>query len=159
MQRFTRWPRRTTVGRASIIGAVVFATIAMLVGLGSALVPISGNIAPNAIAADANLYPGTGDSSGASAVAGPNCTTANFATPNDWVKDCTPLTAAEKAASAVGSDDVATGVVLGRSGASQTGHWQGVRIIDGLNQGDQDIFLTGGKENDVTSWNPGPGSV
>jgi len=40
-----------------------------------------------------------------------------------------------------------------------TGNWNGVRIVDGVAQGDLNIFLTGGKENDTTTWNIGPGSV
>jgi len=43
--------------------------------------------------------------------------------------------------------------------ANGTGNWNGVRIVDGVAQGDLNIFLTGGKENDTTTWNIGPGSV
>jgi hypothetical protein len=43
--------------------------------------------------------------------------------------------------------------------AGGTGNWNGVRIVDGVAQGDLNIFLTGGKENDTTTWNIGPGSV
>lgn len=39
------------------------------------------------------------------------------------------------------------------------GHVNGGRIVDGIAGADQDIFLNGGKENDVTTWNVGPGSV
>ncbi|HKQ51201.1 MAG TPA: hypothetical protein VJT74_02455 [Pyrinomonadaceae bacterium] len=46
-----------------------------------------------------------------------------------------------------------TGAVGGK------GHWNGVRIVDGIAQGDQDIFMTGGKENDTSTWNVGAGSV
>jgi len=34
-----------------------------------------------------------------------------------------------------------------------------VRIVDGIASSDQDIFLTGGKENDLSTWNVVPGSV
>lgn len=37
--------------------------------------------------------------------------------------------------------------------------WRGVRILDGIASADEDIFLTGGKENIVSTWNVGPGSV
>ncbi len=46
-----------------------------------------------------------------------------------------------------------------RCGGGGVGHWNGLRIVDGIAGGDQDIFLTGGKENDVATWNIGPGSV
>jgi hypothetical protein len=39
------------------------------------------------------------------------------------------------------------------------GHWNGVRIVDGIAGNDKDIFLTGGKENDTSTWNIGPGTV
>ncbi|MDT7573003.1 MAG: immune inhibitor, partial [Actinomycetota bacterium] len=35
----------------------------------------------------------------------------------------------------------------------------GVRLVDGVNSGDKDIFLNGGKENDTSTWNVGPGSI
>jgi hypothetical protein len=43
--------------------------------------------------------------------------------------------------------------------AGGAGTWNGVRIVDGIAGNDQDIFLTGGKEDDVTTWNVGPGTV
>jgi hypothetical protein len=33
------------------------------------------------------------------------------------------------------------------------------RIVDGIAGNDRNIFLTGGKENDTTTWNIGPGTV
>ena len=89
----------------------------------------------------ANLYPGSGTCPVGSGV--------------DWVKDCNANTDARTLI-----DSIATGIepgVTGKSGG--TGHWNGVRIVDGFGGGDQDIFLTGGKENDVSTWNVGPGTV
>jgi hypothetical protein len=39
------------------------------------------------------------------------------------------------------------------------GHWNGIRIVDGIASADEDIFLQGGKENDVATWTIGPGTV
>ena len=152
------WHRHRRFGRTAVVVTVVGTTIAAMIGLGVALVPISGNISPNAITMDGNLYPADAASGGTTR--GPDCSTNAFGTPNDWVKNCTPLTQAEKDASTVSATtDVATGVVVGQSGAVQAGHWQGVRIVDGLNQGEKDQFLSGGKENDVSTWNVGAGSI
>jgi len=68
----------------------------------------------------------------------------------DWVKDCSATVANPKLVADPGT-------VTGKSGA--TGNWNGVRIVDGINGGDNDIFLTGGKENDTSTWNVGPGTV
>ncbi|MFL5734339.1 MAG: hypothetical protein ACJ78Q_14220, partial [Chloroflexia bacterium] len=99
---------------------------------------INGNISPGAIEIDspsANLYPTAANST-------------------DWVKDSLPNT---DPASLV--DSVATGVIVGTTGAVATGHWNGARIVDGVGSGEQDIFRTGGKEDDLSTWNVGPGSV
>ena len=68
----------------------------------------------------------------------------------DWVKDCEATVANPKLVADAG-------VVAGKPGA--TGNWNGVRIVDGIDGGDNDIFLTGGKENDTSTWNVGPGTV
>ena len=99
---------------------------------------VTGNIHPLAIEIDssANLYPSS------AAVA-------------DWVKDSLPNT---DTPSLVNS--VATGIIPGvTAAAAGKGHWHGVRIVDGIAGNDQNIFLTGGKENDVSTWNIGPGTV
>lgn len=115
------------------------------------LVPIAravtGNIAPSAIEIDApntaNLYPG-GSAAGCPVTSGV-----------DWVKDCLANTDP-----ATLLNSVATGIIPGVTGrVGGTGHWNGVRIVDGFAGGDQDIFLTGGKEDDTTTWNVGPGSI
>jgi len=57
-------------------------------------------------------------------------------------------------------ESIAIGIIPNVSGAvGGTGHWRGVRIVDGIATADQNIFLTGGKENDTTTWNVGAGSV
>ena len=108
---------------------------------------VNGNIAPSAIEIDtpdtANLYPG-GSSAACPVGSG-----------TDWVKDCAPNTDAASL-----TNSVATGLIPGVTGkAGGTGHWHGARIVDGVAGSDQDIFLTGGKEDDVSTWNVGPGSV
>lgn len=119
--------------------------------LAASIAPLSyaqnGSIHPLAIEIDksANLYPGDGNSN----ILNPGATA-------DWVKDAFANTDVDPDT----TDPIAVGIVPGVSGAAGgTGHWNGVRIIDGIAQGDQDIFLTGGKENDTTTWNVGPGSV
>jgi hypothetical protein len=58
------------------------------------------------------------------------------------------------------TDSVAIGITPNVTAATGgAGHWRGTRIVDGIGGKDKDIFLTGGKENDVTSWNVGPGSI
>jgi hypothetical protein len=99
----------------------------------------SGDISPYSLEIDpsANLYP-----SG----------TPGFV---DWVRDSLPNT---DPASLVNS--IATGIIPNLTGApGGTGHWNGVRIVDGIDGGDRDIFLTGGKENDLSTWNIGKGTV
>lgn len=74
----------------------------------------------------------------------------------DWVVDAL----ANSGSNCLGRDGIATCVQPGVTGATGgTGHWNGVRIVDGIGSADQDIFLTGGKENDTSTWNIGPGSV
>src|SRR5215831_8814986 len=100
---------------------------------------VEGNISPAAIEIDtnANLYP-----SGA----------AGFL---DWVKDSLPNTDTPS-----WTNNIATGIIPGVTGVSGgTGHWNGVRIVDAVGGGEQDIFLNGGKENDTSTWTIGPGSV
>lgn len=100
---------------------------------------VTGSIEPFAIEIDpsANLFP-----SGAPGLV-------------DWVKDSLPNT---DMPSLINS--IATGIIPRVTGAvGGRGHWNGVRIVDGIAGNDQDIFLTGGKENDLSTWNIGPGTV
>lgn len=100
---------------------------------------VTGNIHPAAIEIDpsANLHP-----SGNPGLV-------------DWVKDDLANT---DTPSLVNS--IATGLIPDVTAAGGgRGHWYGCRIVDGIAAADQDIFLTGGKENDLATWNIGPGSV
>lgn len=113
-------------------------------------VAVTGNIQPDAIQVDGPLTGSPGadhfDDRG---------TPLNAGAAADWVKDTQANT---DPASLVNS--IATGITPGVTGkAGGTGHWNGVRIVDGIAGNDQDIFLTGGKENDTTTWNVGPGTV
>jgi hypothetical protein len=112
----------------------------LFIGLGATMAQAQtndGNISPLSIEMDknANLYPSS------TSVA-------------DWVKDSLANTDPPSLVKSV-----ATGVIPGTTGAVAKGHWNGIRIVDGIASGDQDIFLTGGKENDTSTWNVGPGSV
>jgi hypothetical protein len=116
----------------------------------------SGNVHPQAIEIDtsANLHPASNPCALPGFV---NGTILNPGATIDWVKDCAVNVDPPSLV-----DDVATGVIT--SGPSQTGavargHWNGVRIVDGIAGDDQNIFLTGGKENDTSTWNIGPGTV
>src|SRR5215207_6247817 len=63
----------------------------------------------------------------------------------DWVLD----SLANSGVNCLQSDGVATCIEANITGAAGgVGHWNGVRIVDGIASADQDIFLTGGKEND-----------
>jgi hypothetical protein len=108
---------------------------------------VDGNIGAHTIEIDsnANLYP----------EATPNAGVLNAPADVDWVKDS--------------ADNQGTGCLNGSiatcneanitAAAGGVGHWNGARIVDGIPGTEQDIFLTGGKENDVSTWNVGPGSV
>src|SRR5687768_13946351 len=106
--------------------------LALLLG-GGALSPVSaavsGEIGTAEIEIDtnANLYPSS-------------------TSVTDWVKDSLPNTDAASL-----SQSIATGVIVGSTGAVAKGHWNGVRIVDGIAGNDSDIFLTGGKENDTNT--------
>ncbi len=109
---------------------------------------LSGNINPEAIQID-------GPSAGADLYANVG-TPLNSGATADWVADSDP----NLGTGCLRSDGIATCIEPGITGArAGVGHWNGLRIVDGISGDDQDIFLTGGKENDVKTWNVGPGSV
>ena len=123
--------------------------LALIAALGSTpgLLAQSGSIHPLAIEIDkiANLYPGD-----------PAADLLNPGATADWIKDSLANTDVDNDP----TDPIAVGIVPGVTGAAGgRGHWNGVRIVDGIANADQDIFLTGGKENDTSTWNVGPGSV
>jgi len=135
------------------------AAFAVTGNIGSSTIEIDSPVASNgdAVAPGANLYPGS-----------TTCTSGTFPTSGalDWVKDCNTNTDTPSL-----TGGVATGLIAGETAASPVcngtsvttncakGHWNGARIVDGISGNDQDIFLTGGKENDETTWNVGPGTV
>lgn len=135
----------TNTRRIGVIGGVVSLVVGLVAPQGYA---VSGNIQPNAIeiekAGKANLYPGTA-----------NADVFNPAADNDWVADSTGNTGTNCLPAGIALCNQA-GVTAATNGV---GHWTGVRLVDGVNTGDQDIFLNGGKENDQSTWNVGPGSV
>lgn len=119
--------------------------------VGSAAQEVAGNIHPSAIQIDgpaasppgADLFANVGAPLNAGATV-------------DWVADSTGNTGT----GCLGSDAIATCVEANVTGApGGAGHWNGVRIVDGIGGSENDIFLTGGKENDTSTWNIGPGSV
>ena len=112
---------------------------------------IGGNIHPLAIQVDgpaadspgADLFPDAGTPLNAGAQA-------------DWVKDLS----ANSGTNCLGADGVASCIEANVTGATGgTGHWNGVRIVDGIGGNDQDIFIKGGKENDNATWDIAPGTV
>src|ERR1043166_3758342 len=122
--------------REAFVLAGVLASLA-LAGK-SVAAPFVGNISPNAIEIDssANLYP-----SGAAGLV-------------DWVNDSLPNT---DTGTLINS--VANGIIPNVTGVSGgKGHWNGVRIVDGVGGAENDIFINGGKENDAAHWSIGPGS-
>jgi hypothetical protein len=132
---------RCLSGRGKRIGLF----IGLIAGIGlleaqQAFGVVVGNINPLAIEIDrpsANLYPSNNT---------------GFV---DWVKDS--LTNSD-APSLINS--IATGLTPNVTSApGGKGHWNGVRIVDGIGGAEKDIFLNGGKENDTTTWSVGAGSV
>jgi hypothetical protein len=126
---------RHGVLRSSVIGLLLLGTATL-----TSRAAVLGNIDPLNIEIDtsADLYPNSG--------------LPGFV---DWVKDSLPNTDSPSLI-----DSIATGLIPNVSAAAGgSGHWHGVRIVDGIAGGDQNIFLTGGKENDTTTWNIGPGTV
>ncbi len=119
------------------VAAGIFAAVAGGAWLSFAVV---GNIQPLAIEIDrpsANLYPSNN---------------VGFV---DWVKDSLTNTDTPSLV-----NNIATGIKPNETGASGgTGHWYGVRIVDGVDGAEQDIFLNGGKENLTNTWNIGAGSI
>jgi hypothetical protein len=80
----------------------------------------------------------------------------------DWVKDSGTNSDPPSLINGIATGLIRTATALNpivTSAPLGTGHWNGVRIVDGIAGGDKNIFLTGGKENDVSTWNVGPGSV
>ena len=142
VKRLATGAPRTSVALAAAV-ALVSAGVLMAGGRSEAHVGTVGG----SIEIDANLHPG-GSSVSCSAVGG------TLPSGVDWVKDCQSNTDTPSHI-----DSIATGIepgVTGRSGGF--GHWNGLRVVDGIKSND-DIFLTGGKENDTDTWNVGPGSV
>jgi hypothetical protein len=129
---------------------VVAAAVTVLVGMVSPMsLAVTGNIAPLAIeiekAGKANLVGGTA-----------NADVFNPAADNDWIKDATGNTGTACLAAGIASCNQA-GVTAATGGV---GHWNGVRLVDGVDgSSEQDIFLSGGKEQTPATWNVGPGSV
>jgi len=133
---------------------LIVALLAAMSNFGASAAPVMGNISPSAIEIDAsaNLYPASNPCGLAGFVNGPIL---NSGATADWVKDCAPNSDPKSLV-----NSIASGIIPGTTGAAGgTGHWNGVRIVDGINGNDQDIFLTGGKENDFMTWNVGPGTV
>ena len=127
-------PRRMRPAAKPMIALAALASAALVAG---PVLAVTGNISPSSIEIDANLFD-------------------DSATGIDWVKDSLANTDTDPDP----NDNIAIGITPGVSGATGgTGHWNGVRIVDRVAQADQDIFLTGGKENDTSTWNVGPGSV
>jgi hypothetical protein len=140
--------RTSPVRRAGTIGGVV----SLLLGLvAPQAIAVSGNINPAAIevekAGKANLVAGTLDAN-----------VFNPAANADWIADSTGNTGTGCLSATTGVASCNQAGVTAAAGG--TGHWTGVRLVDGIDgSSEQDIFLNGGKENDTSTWNVGPGSI
>lgn len=128
-----------------MLGAITALVAGSLTGSSSA---VSGNINPNAVqiekAGKADLVDTTASAN-----------VYNTGATKDWIADNLDNTGTSCLSNSIASCNQA-GVTAAVNGV---GHWTGVRLVDGINGGDQDIFLNGGKENDLSTWNVGPGSV
>jgi hypothetical protein len=119
--------------------------------IASATQRVTGNISPASIQIDgpANGVPGADLFANVGAPLNAGATA-------DWVADLSP----NAGTGCLQPDGVATCIEANITGAAGgKGHWNGVRIVDGIASGDKDIFLSGGKENDTSTWTIGPGSV
>ncbi|MBI2954411.1 MAG: hypothetical protein HYY30_08865 [Chloroflexi bacterium] len=105
---------------------------------------VDGNIGTNSIEIDtsADLY------AGGTSLLNPGASI-------DWVKDSTGNVGVDCLDGVVATCNEA-GVTAASGG---TGHWWGARVVDGIDGSDQDIFLSGGKENDTSTWSVGGGSL
>jgi hypothetical protein len=139
--------------------------------------PANGNIHPNVIEIDgqsgagddpahqaANLFPVNGSDTTCKV----NSLVKNSNATVDWVKDCTTTytQAALCNSVALGIAPLGSGAFTnGCTGGIPTGvaggkgSWYGVRLVDGSDGQDQDIFIKGGKENSPEEWQVGPGSI
>jgi hypothetical protein len=116
-------------------------------GVALAQVQVSGNVDPDVIQIDtsANLFFVSGAPS------------LNPVTPTiDWVNSTTGTTDTNCLVLSQTGNCYQAGVSAAPGGQ---GIWNGFRVVDGVAGGDEDIFLTGGKEDDTSTWNPGPGTV
>ena len=125
---------------------VVMLSLLATVALSASVMAQGGSIGAHSIQIDgnANLY--AADTTGG---------VLNTGADLDWVATTTGFTGTGCLQNSVAScnEPNVTAAVGGQ------GTWNGVRIVDGIAGNDQDIFLTGGKENDTTTWNVGPGSI
>ncbi len=112
---------------------------------------VVGNIHPFAIQIDgpaasppgADLFPDGG-------------TSLNSGATQDWVLD----SLANSGTNCLASDSTTSCIQANVTGATGgVGHWNGVRIVDGIAGADQDIFTRGGKENDPSTWDINSGTV
>jgi hypothetical protein len=138
--------RTQTTRRIGIVSGALTLLVALVA---PRAVAVSGNINPLAVeiekAGKANLVAGTA-----------NADVFNPAADNDWIADATGNTGANCLPAGIALCNQA-GVTAATGG---TGHWTGVRLVDGIDgSSEKDIFLNGGKENDTSSWHVGPGSV
>jgi hypothetical protein len=143
-----------TIPAVTLLRLFLLLFVACLSGVLPSYAAVTGNIGTAAIEIDtnANLYPANGAFNPTGFV---NGSIKNSGATSDWVKDANANTD-----SASLSNSIATGIIPGVSGATGgKGHWNGVRIVDGIAGNDNNIFLTGGKENDVSTWNIGPGTT
>ncbi len=106
---------------------------------------VTGNIAPDSIQIDttSDLFDDVGVPLNAGATL-------------DWVADELDNAGTD----CLGDDSVAACIEEGITGAAGgVGHWSGIRLVDRIASDDRDIFLQGGKENDLSTWTIGPGTV
>jgi hypothetical protein len=143
------WKRKRYVRLTAVaVAALGFAAAAV-----AAFIPVAnGNIDPSIIQIDpsANLFNNSGDSTAA----------LNAPADADWVKSlaCTQgVDCSNDCITDEGTGNCYVPSVTDASGG--TGTWNGVRIIDKVDGADQNIFVKGGKENDLSTWTIAPGTV
>lgn len=152
-----------TIALATLAGSALAVSGSAVSAVAASTLPTAnGSISPHAIEIDgsatapaesaaantANIYP-------TNYPGFTNGPVKNAGATKDWVKDSDNNVAANCL-----DGIIATCNEPGKTAAQGgVGHWNGVRLVDGVAGNDRDIFLTGGKENDVSTWNVGPGSI
>jgi hypothetical protein len=160
---FTRMRDRWSRMRHKRIWSLSAALAIVAISVGAILAGATSASISSPIEMDGNLYPGPSPVTICPSSGATNPT--EWSGKTDWVADCSATTTSTTLVAGTAQTGLGSVTWPGTTVSVQTGatggfgDWNGVRIVDGLGNQDQDIFCTGGKENDLTTWNVCPASV